>query len=562
MIFGQCQETSNTAPRVKLYSPREESFPIPLKYIDVSRTTQTNLDVMQESHIDDFWIIDRSRDLSDSWTGFTQFTLLDEKPPDGYMWSGRRLTKRQVTSRPPDHLWPELWTKLGRNAKLRERQKLSIEKPKLDNARRLRGIYFIDPEDKEFKEIIRSARKKLETPMAPVMPCKTCKKSKNGETRSKTDDFKSKFACKLEASESTRMQMEESLEKYHEGHIAGNGDNSLQHYNLVHKFIPMPQAMKIPAAKAAVDKEWEKLDKIPAWQMTKVRNKKRGDRWSNDEGRKKVHFASLMDICHLKNAELETKHQNYKGRVVLRGDIVKDDSGLYAVFTEQGSSDLKWRQRKSWISYPHCQDAQEKQRTQYLLIPLVKKEDAPKLMKIPNQNVQTFGFVYHDTHGQNHGPVWKTQSFLLSEICTVILWQDWYGKGNLRTSCWNTVGRKFPIGNACSYTMKKGYSYLCMWMTSNWLERNKIFSDVERTKQRSWFGRTNIIPRSCIPGMHSKTMWNKQRYCWQLQNHVWITNFRRSNWKITMLGRSEYLFVVLWHGRSCQEMCGKMLWVG
>ena len=45
-----------------------------------------------------------------------------------------------------------------------------------------------------------------------------------------------------------------------------------------------------------------------------------------------------MDICHLKNAELETTHQKYKGRVVLRGDIVKDDSGSYAVFTEQGSS--------------------------------------------------------------------------------------------------------------------------------------------------------------------------------------------------------------------------------
>ena len=51
-----------------------------------------------------------------------------------------------------------------------------------------------------------------------------------------------------------------------------------------------------------------------------------------------VHFASLMDICHLKNAELEAKHQKYKGRVVLRGDIVKDNSGSYAVFTEQGSS--------------------------------------------------------------------------------------------------------------------------------------------------------------------------------------------------------------------------------
>ena len=123
-------------PRVKLHSPREESFPIPLKYIDVSRTTQANLDVMQESRIDDHWNIDGSRDLSDSWTGFTQFTPSDEKPPDAYMWSAVRLTKRQATSR-PDRLWPELWTKLGRNAKLREKQKWSIEKPKLDNARRL-----------------------------------------------------------------------------------------------------------------------------------------------------------------------------------------------------------------------------------------------------------------------------------------------------------------------------------------------------------------------------------------------------------------------------------------
>ena len=45
-----------------------------------------------------------------------------------------------------------------------------------------------------------------------------------------------------------------------------------------------------------------------------------------------------MDMCHLKNAELEAKHQKYKGRVVLRGDIVKDDSGSYSAFSEQGFS--------------------------------------------------------------------------------------------------------------------------------------------------------------------------------------------------------------------------------
>ena len=51
--------------------------------------------------------------------------------------------------------------------------------------------------------------------------------------------------------------MGESLPNHREDHIAGKGNNSLQHYNLVHKFIPVLQAMKIPAAKAAVEKEWE-----------------------------------------------------------------------------------------------------------------------------------------------------------------------------------------------------------------------------------------------------------------------------------------------------------------
>ena len=221
-----------------------------------------------------------------------------------------------------------------------------MKKPKFDNARDLRGINFIDPEDKEFKETIMSARKKLETPMALALPCTTSKQCKHGETRGKTNEIKSKFACILEASESTRLRVESSLPNHHEDHIAGKGDNSLQQYNLVHKFIPMLQAMKIPAAKAAVDKEWETLEKFSAWNLTKVRSKKEVIDEARTTGAK-VHFASLMDICHFKNAELETKHQKYKGRVVLRGDIVKDDSGSLAVFTEQGSSASQMTAAKS-----------------------------------------------------------------------------------------------------------------------------------------------------------------------------------------------------------------------
>ena len=175
------------------------------------------------------------------------------------------------------------------------------------------------------------------------------------------------------ANESTRMRMGNSEPHNHEDHIAGKGENSLQHYNLVHKFIPMPQAMKIPAARAAVDQEWRKLEKISAWNLTKVKSKKEVIDEARTSGAT-VHFASLMDTCNLKNAELETKHQKYKGRVVLRGDIVKDNSGSYAVFTEQGSSASQMTAAKVMDIYPDCQVAMDKQLTQYLLIPRSKRK--------------------------------------------------------------------------------------------------------------------------------------------------------------------------------------------
>ena len=68
-----------------------------------------------------------------------------------------------------------------------------------------------------------------------------------------------------------------------------------------------------------------------------------------------------------------------------------------------------------------------------------------------------------NTHGLNHGPVWKIQSFFLIELCTVTLEQDYYGKDNSRKFHQNTVGKKFQIGNVCSLTEKEDHSCLCMW---------------------------------------------------------------------------------------------------
>ena len=82
-IAGNYVHPHHVEPTVKFYVPNEESFPIPLENIDVVRRTNTTLDVLLECRIDDYWNVDGGRELSEPRTGFTQFTMLSEKPPDG-----------------------------------------------------------------------------------------------------------------------------------------------------------------------------------------------------------------------------------------------------------------------------------------------------------------------------------------------------------------------------------------------------------------------------------------------------------------------------------------------
>ena len=84
------------------------------------------------------------------------------------------------------------------------------------------------------------------------------------------------------------------------------------------------------------------------------------------------------------------QHQKYKGRVVLRGDIVKDDSGSYAVFIEQGSSASQITAAKVMdIIYrlPGCAGQAADAVSAYSQ---VKMEEAPKLLKIPKSECPDF----------------------------------------------------------------------------------------------------------------------------------------------------------------------------
>ena len=70
-IEGDYIYRHHVQPGVRLYVTKEESFPIPLLFFfDVTRSTHTNVDVMQEKRINDYWNVDGDRTLSDLWTGF------------------------------------------------------------------------------------------------------------------------------------------------------------------------------------------------------------------------------------------------------------------------------------------------------------------------------------------------------------------------------------------------------------------------------------------------------------------------------------------------------------
>ena len=104
MISGLLREISFVAitrnPESNCPCQKKNHFSIPMKYIDVTRTTHSSPDVLLEKHIDDNWNVDGEREVSDAWTSFTRFILLSERSPDGYTWSGVRRTRKQTTSRP------------------------------------------------------------------------------------------------------------------------------------------------------------------------------------------------------------------------------------------------------------------------------------------------------------------------------------------------------------------------------------------------------------------------------------------------------------------------------
>ena len=95
--FGRFMVTSSVVITMnmgcQLYVLKEETFLIPLKYSDVTRSTHADLDVLQEKRIDEEWSVVSNGNLSNSWKGFTRFAQLKEKPSKGFFVVGEETDK-------------------------------------------------------------------------------------------------------------------------------------------------------------------------------------------------------------------------------------------------------------------------------------------------------------------------------------------------------------------------------------------------------------------------------------------------------------------------------------
>ena len=170
-----------------------------------------------------------------------------------------------------------------------------------------------------------------------------------------------------------RIRLEGVPHRYHEDHTPAKGITSLGHYNLVHKFIPMPQAFKKKDAKAAV--KWKmmgKMGKYTGMATHKSQKQERSDRWSTERGQKssfRITDGSLSSQEFGVGASISKVHRQSR---TPRWNCERWFRIITQYWLNKGHQHHKWRQQKSWILFQDYRDAQDNQLMQYLRKPRSK----------------------------------------------------------------------------------------------------------------------------------------------------------------------------------------------
>ena len=191
----------------------------------------------------------------------------------------------------------------------------------------------------------------------------------------------------------------------------------------------------------------KKLETIPVWDLGMVNSKEEVILESHRDN-KKVHFATLMDICHLKNAELEPKLQ-------LRGDMVKYDSGALAVFTEQGSSVSQMIAAEVMDVIARQTDCDGQTAEAVSAYTQVKMEDAPKSLRIPKSEcpdvwIRLPRHKWPKSWANIEDPVVLVERNLYGHPLAGLMWERQFEEVWMELGC-----EKYRIGNVSLFIESK-----------------------------------------------------------------------------------------------------------
>ena len=236
--------------------------------------------------------------------------LLNERPPAGYTWSGWRLTRKQTTSR-PDNVWPDLWKHVSDAAKKKAKRSKS-------------GL---------------SRNQSSITPDGHVVSSSVTQKTRNSNTTSKKVVESWRFRCQQQCfvrhnklprgnlpqcwetqdpmclycrcRRTMRKRLEGVPYRYQEDHISEKG---IIHWTITIWYTSLIRCLKHWKFRMW-RQQWKTIGKIGENTGMAADKSQKAKKEVIEEARNKrrrIHFASLMDLCHLKNSEMEPQFQSRK----------------------------------------------------------------------------------------------------------------------------------------------------------------------------------------------------------------------------------------------------------
>ena len=218
---------------------------------------------------------------------------------------------------------------------------------------------------------------------------------------------------------------------------------------------------------------------------------------------------------------------------------MKDGSGSYAVFIEQGSSASQMTAAKVMEIISRLPGCAGQAADAVSACTQVKMEDAPK-SECPDTWIRLPRHKWPKSWSSVEDPVVPLERNLYGHPLAGLLWQRQFQKILLKYG-WEKVSNL-----ECLFVHReKGYSYLCMWMPSNWLERNKNVNPTWKVlnKEVDLGEPTSLLDHVYLgctqrPCEMSKDIVDNYRTMFESRISAGRTE------KLTMLGKSEYLFVV------------------